>query len=82
MPKSFEHVGLTCSNLENSVAFYRDLLELKEVARGRTASQPHSWTQQAVQWHGLISRRRGTTLSQTPFIEEGQRGWKAHPLGR
>ncbi|MCL4535262.1 MAG: VOC family protein [Bacteroidetes bacterium] len=38
MLKSFDHVGLTCGNLEKSVAFYRDLLELKEVARGRTAS--------------------------------------------
>jgi glyoxylase I family protein len=33
--KGFDHIGLTCSNLEKSVAFYSGLLGAKEVQRGR-----------------------------------------------
>lgn len=31
----FDHVGITCGNLEKSVAFYRDLLGFKEFFRAR-----------------------------------------------
>lgn len=36
MLKHFEHVGMICSNLDNTIAFYCGLLGLKEVLRKPT----------------------------------------------
>ena len=34
----FDHVGITCSNLEKSVGFYRDLLGFSEFFRARNSA--------------------------------------------
>ena len=38
MVQGFDHVGITCSNIEKSVAFYRDLLGLEEFHRARNSA--------------------------------------------
>ncbi len=38
MLKGFHHVALNCSDLDRSVAFYRDLLGLKEITRSVSPS--------------------------------------------
>lgn len=34
----FDHVGITCSNMEKTVAFYRDLLGFREFYRARNSA--------------------------------------------